>query len=745
MWVQWFRAIRHLVGALKDVPTWMREGHEPEVGHAVGDDFIGVNIATSDDPRCDDRVVDALEDLGVRHVRMNFSYESLNGAAERLLQRVLAAGVDVLLNVLPPPEQAADISHDTGAQARWQAFVAEVCQLYGDRISEMEIGTTPNRGRWSGFDMVSYLRAWELAASVARDAGIAVAGPNVSDFEPLYNRGFLKSIAAIGPPPTIHTNNLFVERVVQPEMYDHRVLGRWVGERYKLNLIKKARVLARISEQVGTAKTYCSYTCWTIKRLARWNADPEQKSADYLVRYMVIAAASGALQRVYWGPLICERDGLMSCGNDAYPKTDNVSFYRAVRGEVEDFRPMQAYAAFRNMAAVLRNVVSVQGYSGENGLHHYVFADSDGDEQHIVWCLDRHWLELKTLYSTDALSQAVCTDAYGRALEHPPHNVTEHPLILRWRKGGVRRPERSALAGLNTLPIRDLSFRPSPERQLLTVNTKDWLGMVSVPNDVLVYAGTDVTERYLPDALEALEIQRFHRDKRNRVWNVRVEGEADELTVKLNRAKGIKKLSYRFEQSKGKRHWNNATDMLRRGVNTPEPVAHFERHSNSGVRDNYFITRYVEGAFSCRDIFTAFMNGDETYRGRSRRQWLEEIAPFVAKLHRRRIVHRDLSSGNLMLVEKDGTLECYLIDIGRARVYEPGRMKDRHRLIDLKRLCYKLAPEDREAFIDIYLGCENAAVPSWWRLSMQAYDAKLRWKKRIKGAAKRNRPTREKS
>ena len=68
-----------------------------------------------------------------------------------------------------------------------------------------------------------------------------------------------------------------------------------------------------------------------------------------------MAAASGALDRVYWGPLICSRDGLISCGVDDYPKIDNVSFYQRVRGAVEDFRPTLAYNAFKHAVALLKN------------------------------------------------------------------------------------------------------------------------------------------------------------------------------------------------------------------------------------------------------------------------------------------------------------------------------------------------------------------------------------------------------
>jgi hypothetical protein len=48
------------------------------------------------------------------------------------------------------------------------------------------------------------------------------------------------------------------------------------------------------------------------------------------VRYLALAASSGALRRVYWGPLICSRDGLVDDGVEGYPEIDQDSHYESV-------------------------------------------------------------------------------------------------------------------------------------------------------------------------------------------------------------------------------------------------------------------------------------------------------------------------------------------------------------------------------------------------------------------------------
>ena len=169
-----------------------------------------------------------------------------------------------------------------------------------------------NRRRWSGCKTVEdFMTAWSLAWKQVRAQGVTLAGPNVTDFEPPYNYAFLSAMARRGELPDIHTNNLFVERVIRPEAFDHRVAGRWMTSLLKLNLVKKARILGRLGKSFGIDRTYSTTAFWTLPRLGRWLVDSEEKQADYLTRYMVLVAASGGLQRAYWGPLVSQREGLV--------------------------------------------------------------------------------------------------------------------------------------------------------------------------------------------------------------------------------------------------------------------------------------------------------------------------------------------------------------------------------------------------------------------------------------------------
>lgn len=718
--------------AVTDVPQWLRLRHDIKPNTDVPVDFFGINVATSDDPRCDDYIVDTLRDLDIQNVRLSYSYDAAGAATERFLRRLLDEGFDVLLALLPLKNDATSMATDSSAQSRWREFVDSVIQLHGTRLDAIEIGNTPNRGRWSGYSAQSYLATWQIAAEVAEEAGRTLAGPNVSDFEPAYNVGFLSAMGKLHSKPSVHTNNLFVERVVEPEAFDHRVASKIATRWLNLNLTKKAGILQKISHQNGIARTYCTYTCWSRKRLTRWSATPEKKNADYLMRYLVIAAASGALDRVYWGPLVCQRDGLISCGDTSYPDIDNVSYYREIRGEVEKFTQTSAYGALRFSIKVLRGARCLSAHTDIDGVHHFVFSSSEEQNWHILWCADRKIFPLDALYNAADLTAAKFYTPEGEVLTETPRSITEQPLLMQW-PSFVATPGAVALEQISRQALSDVVYWPRENKITETLLSQQWQGTYTLPECVDAKAPDGVD---IPDLLRSLPQSKVLRDKRNKLWNIQAPWwGCGEQTVKLNRARGIKKFTYKFLPSKGKRHWNNATEMLRLGVTTPEPLGFFEQTS-SNAADSYYICQFIEDAFSCRDVFTAFKNGELQYQGIEKADWLLQIGKFVAHMHWRGIIHRDLSSGNLMMTCSNGQVEFYLIDIGRAIIDRPLSTKARMRFKDLNRICYKLAWPDRELLIKAYDQHTKQPLPKWWRLSLSSYDWKQNSKKTLKGNRK---------
>ncbi|MEZ4598252.1 MAG: lipopolysaccharide kinase InaA family protein [Syntrophotaleaceae bacterium] len=706
--------------------VWTRLCDKPAAPFVSGD-FFGINIASSEDERCDDYVMERLRELNINQVRLAFSYCSFEGPAARFLDKLIENGFSVSLVVLPSSAEAGKMFSNSEAQEQWRKFVAEVLRRYARKVAFFEIGSTPNRKKWSGFRPWSYLRAWEIACEEARPYSVVLAGPNVQDFEPFYNAALLFAMRRTARSPEIHTNNLFVERVVEPEAYDHRVLGRWATGLLKLNLVKKARFLQFLGHRAGCRQTISTCKFWSTKRLQRWSSQPQDKKVDYLVRYLVLAATSGALARVYWGPMICWRDGLIDDRADGYPEVDHATFYHRVRGDIENLSVTPAFFALGYVARRLGGSRCDRAFSSIRGLSHFAFVGPEKEVFHVCWCRDGQAVGLKDIYSADQIARAVFTDACGKTISAPPA-VNERPLFIDFpelekQMFPARLPEMSPSdSGIIYLSL--------PKLQGIPWRCAAWRGAFNLrpecPNPSF---GDALSPEKLPDHTELVVM----RDRRNRLWNIAHPSDKErQLTVKLSRPRGLKRLTDRFKPSKGRRHWNAACIMLQRGINTPTPVAFFERPSQSSIRESYYICDYVPDAFSSRHVCHAFSQGQKEYRGLDKQQWFDFLTGFICRMHDAGVLHRDLSVGNLMLKqEEDGRITPFLIDIGRARVQKTP-VDSYRRILDLIRICYKLDRRDRELFVASYEKCRGKALPSLWRLAVRYYDFKQGSKKSLK-------------
>jgi hypothetical protein len=726
------RACVDVVTTLLSPFTWGRLSHRPQASLQIPEDFFGINIASSEDERCDAYVLARLRELGIDNVRLAFSYCSFEGPAARFLDKLLANRFVVTLVVLPPLDEARKMLKDRAVRDQWRRFIGEVFDRYGQQVAVFEIGSTPNRKKWSGFHPRGYLQAWTIACEAAEGRDLTLAGPNIQDFEPFFNAAVLFSTRRMARVPAIHTNNLFVERVIEPEAYDHRVLGRWATNLLKLNLIKKARLLQRLGEKAGCRETFSTCKFWSTKRLRRLSGYPQDKKVDYLVRYLILAATSGALGRVYWGPMICGRDGLIDDRAEDYPSVDHSSFYKRVRGDVDDFTVTPAFFALGYLVQRLRNACCDHAVSQVDGISHFAFTGAAGEVFHVCWYRDGQTCRLNDLYGEKQLADAVFTDACGKTVDSPLV-VNEHPLFIDFPRATTQQqPDHLA-----AMPISrpGVVYASLSDVQGLPWESRNWRGAFSASTELPLLS---LGDRLAPENVVQLPELAVLRDRRNRLWNIAhpIEGNR-QLTVKFNRPRGIKRLTYLFKPSKGRRHWNNASIMLQRGISTPMPAAFYERHRFSGVRDSYYICEFIPDAFSSRNVCHAFQQGQKEFRGLDKDQWFDLLTGFICKMHEARILHLDLSVGNLMLTQADdGTITPYLIDIGRAKVKK--KILDGHqRVLDLMRICYKLDWPDRELFIQSYGRHWGRPFPSYWRWAVKYYDFKQGGKKSLKGQKKK--------
>lgn len=125
----------------------------------------------------------------------------------------------------------------------------------------------------------------------------------------------------------------------------------------------------------------------------------------------------------------------------------------------------------------------------------------------------------------------------------------------------------------------------------------------------------------------------------------------------------IKKVIYTFFRSdKAIRSYNNSLKLLQRGIATPEPFAYIaiKRH---GLLDELY---YVSAETKAKDVKSELIER-EPYN----EPLMKAYATFVALLHDKGILHRDLNPTNVLYEQSDdGNYTFSLIDVNRMTFYD---------------------------------------------------------------------------
>lgn len=697
--------------------------HLPPSGHSVPADFVGVGVAASEDPAVDAWLIDCLKQNGIRNVRIDFTYGDNEGPAGRLLDALLDNGFRVVLHLLQPLVAARQMPSLPAAGA-WREFVVATLEHYGARVAMVEVCSTVNRKRWAGYTLKGFLQLWEIAWQEARSRRITLAGPSVTDFEPPWNVGCLALLKARGQLPDIHTDNLFSERCTEPERYDHKILGHGLASLHKFNLIKKAALLQRIGADHGVPRLFSPAAFWTLPRIERVLPASEEKQADYLSRYLILCAASGALEGAWWGPLVCHREGLVDDGVQPYPALERITHYAAVTGKLADFRIRPALAALAAAARLLPGMRYEGRLNQGQGLEVHAFRSGER-LVHAVWTINGRAAALVDLYSPGDLAAASCLDRDGKVMDESPTLASEAPLWLCWAADAqvALAPDAALLAGVTI-------DRHVAGKTHYFIRDNGWQGIVLAADrteaDCLLTAIHP--ERITPPPRDALL-----RKARNAIWTIADPRHAGRRLVVKQPVKMHlhKQFLDRFKPSKAVRSWSGTSDLLRRGISAAPPVAYWEKIGDRSLKQNYYLCDYVAAEFSARELLSAFAAGETAYAGIGEADAYRLLADFLLRLHGRGIHFRDLAGGNILIRQAaDGAPEFQLIDTGRIHAYDRPLSLDL-RISDLVRICNKLHWTGREQLLAHYLGAIGHRLDWRLRLKFHLYDWKVVLKRKI--------------
>ena len=414
-----------VIRAALRLPRWLRLPHQPAPGTTVPENFLGIHAAGSPLPAAEEALLSRLTSLPFRQIKLDLHPEDPSPHALQLLDRLARASFRVLLRLTPKATMAASLDSDSAARRRWRAGMEKLPDWAGwAAVEAVEIGATVNRRRWSGFTPDSLGVAWADATAVFRPLGITLAGPNVSDFEPTHLLAFLDTMRRHGGAPDVATVNLFVERARTPEAFDARVAGRLLAPRLRLNLFKKAAILRDAALAGGARGLWSTHACWHKFRLERWSSDPETLRAAYLARYLLCAAASGTLDRVYWGTLVGCPEGLVEDGVGPRAGLERVVFYNRAEGDPADWADLPALSALRFMGGQLPGSVLLLWRESGDGSVHSTWNHPSRGPWHAAW-------NARDVESPAPATTGTVWDVCGVEFPNVPMKLGPRPMI--WR------------------------------------------------------------------------------------------------------------------------------------------------------------------------------------------------------------------------------------------------------------------------------------------------------------------------
>ena len=703
----------------------IRDGHLPPPNLTVPEDFFGIGVASNPDPATDTYIINQLRELGVLQVRLDLSYDDIISYQGRFCEALLSAGFFVTLRLIPPFESAKNM-HLAAEQTSWRAFVDAVIGQYGSRIKQIEIGNTINRKRWAGYNWQGFFAAWKIAYNAIKARKIMLLGANIQDFEPLYNVSLLKTLRENNQLPDVQTNNLFAERVSEPERFDHRILKyRW-AKLFKFNLVKKARLLAKIGQDFDVPHTSSTGAFWAIYRIERKLMYGAQKQADYLTRYFTLLAASGGLKQAFWGTLLCHREGLIDDGlQDAdYPALERIAHYQHADGELINYKPLPSFYAMQAVA----NKLSGAQYFGflasgaDLEIHRFL---QHGQQLHVAWTINGTAIPLQEIYTHASLSIASYAHRDGNNFcAETPDLLTEEPVYISWPKDfkvdTVIKPRITKPLAIDA---------HLPESSYFTCSQPSWQGLILAANQAEL---AQIVAALNPEMLIAPEKPQSLRHARNAIWTMSHPADVNrQITVKKPvKMYWHKTLLDQYRPSKARRSWNGAMQLSRRGITTAKPIAFFERDNDKSLKQNFYICEFVQADCHIGQVFNAFSAGESEFMGINQEQIYAQLARFIVKMHSRGCYFRDLSGGNILVNIRAETLQFTLIDTARAR-FSDHAMPMHQRLADLTRACHKLNWQGRERFLGHYLGLIARQLTWYYKWPFYMYDAKVWLKRRV--------------
>lgn len=304
-------------------------------------------------------LIENLRELGVRNVGLRIYYrdgfvksadfEKLKSFAAQLKNN----GFDVFVVIAQ--------NFEAMRSKNLESFFQDVFSGFSDTVSTYQIGEAINRIKWGVVLKGDYKKFFDAALQaknaydVKQGGELKFAAPSVIDFEWYYTMYYLDVIGRDNVD--IQNTLLYVDRRGWPE-----------NTQYGFDTVDKIEVMKAIAPK---KPLWITEVNWPLKGTDDYKPTSEDEAvntqayADYLVRYMLLAYASGLVDRVYWWQLSAKGYGLI----------DHL-----------DLKRYEAFDAYRFLAKNITGL-SVQAAYEDDGAYKLVFSDGLR-EVDVRWCVD---------------------------------------------------------------------------------------------------------------------------------------------------------------------------------------------------------------------------------------------------------------------------------------------------------------------------------------------------------------------
>ena len=170
-----------------------------------------------------------------------------------------------------------------------------------------------------------------------------------------------------------------------------------------------------------------------------------------------------------------------------------------------------------------------------------------------------------------------------------------------------------------------------------------------------------------------------------------------------------KRLTDRVGDGKALRTFRIAEELIARGLDTPEPLAAYERREGAALVEAWYVCADQPNAGTVRDLLRADNPG--------RLAHIQRFGPWAAQVHDVGVLHRDFNSANVLLVPRgDGTFTHSLVDLNRIGFGAVGVVTGLYNLLQPG----FFTADEAGALLDGYIPARREALGDFDRAAYQA-------------------------